>query len=747
MPAISLDCAYSLRSLAASPPKPSIEGTLDRIVFQNAENAFTVAKLSLENGEEVTVVGALVGLQKGAPVFAEGQWIDDARFGRQFKVESFQVRSPQTILGIERYLSSGLIPGIGEELAKRIVQVFGLRTFEMIGSSPEALTAVEGIGPSRAKKITEAWKDQKQIQDVMVFLRGHGVSAAFAARIYKHYGADAIDVVRSNPYRLALDIWGIGFKSADAIAQNLGIAKDAGERIEAGLLHVLGQLSEDGHVLVPQEHAIATGASLLGVEEALIGPAISRLLISNLVVREDLDPHGVTLSLTDLHRCEIDSAEFFVEVAKTQACAIDLDIEQFLDEYETKNEIKLASQQREAIVAGVRDKCVVITGGPGVGKTTIIRALVEIYDQAGLDISLAAPTGRAAKRLSESTGRPASTLHRLLEFLPQNGRFERGLSNPLDADVVIIDEASMVDIALFRGLVASLPHEATFIVVGDVDQLPSVGPGSVLADLIDSGVPTVVKLTEIFRQAAQSQIVVNAHQVNAGHMPSLATPPGDKPTRSDFYFIERENPLAARETIIELISDRIPKRFGFDPLLDVQVLTPMHRGELGTTALNLAMQEAIGGKAGGPEIKRGTRCYRVGDKVMQIRNNYDKEVFNGDVGIIRIVEPKASILKVELLDGRTVLYQRNELDDLMHAFAISVHKSQGSEYPCVILPLLTQHYMMLQRNLLYTALTRGKELVVMVGSSRAVKMAVENQSSKQRWTYLAERIRDRANAN
>jgi len=729
--------------VAPSSPKPSIEGTLDRIVFQNEDNNFTVAKVNLENGEEVTVVGALIGVQKGAPLFIEGAWVEDKKFGRQFKIDTFQIRSPQTLLGIERYLSSGLIPGIGDELAKRIVKEFGLRTFEVVGSSPESLTAVEGIGPSRAKKITEAWKDQKQIQDVMVFLRGHGVSAAFATRIFKRYGADAIDIVQSNPYRLALDIWGIGFRSADAIAQNLGIEKDAGERIEAGLLHVLGQLSEDGHVIVPQAHAIATGAELLGVDPALIPPAITRLLVSNLIVREDLVPHGPSLSLANLHAYECDAAEFFVEVATSQGCSIDVDIDKFLDQYEKRNEIRLAPQQREAIIAGVQDKTVVITGGPGVGKTTIIRALVEIYDQAGLEIALAAPTGRAAKRLSESTSRGASTLHRLLEFMPQTGQFERGLGNPLDADVVIVDEASMVDIALFRGLVAALPHDATFIVVGDVDQLPSVGPGSVLADLIASRLPTVVKLTEIFRQAAQSQIVISAHQINAGELPNLVAPAGNDPTRSDFYFIERENPIAARDTVIELISDRIPKSFGFNPLEDVQVLTPMHRGELGTTALNLAMQEAIGGKAGSPEIKRGTRCYRVGDKVMQIRNNYDKEVFNGDVGIVRIVEPKASILKIEFLDGRMVLYQRNELDDLMHAFAISVHKSQGSEYPCVILPLLTQHYMMLQRNLLYTALTRGKELVVMVGSSRAVKMAVENQSSKQRWTYLAERIRNR----
>ncbi len=719
-----------------------VEGTIDRIVFQNPENAFTVAKLNLENGEEITVVGELVGMQKGSPLLLRGEWIEDKRFGKQFKIESFQIRSPQTIKGIEKYLSSGLIPGIGEELAKRIVKEFGLKTFSVIGSSPEALTQVEGIGPSRAKKITAAWKDQKEIQDVMVFLRGHGVSASFAARIYKRYGAEAIAVVQANPYRLALDIWGIGFKSADAIAQNLGIARDAGERIEAGLLHVLGQLSEDGHVHVPQEHAIETASSLLGVGQALVGPAVDRLLTSKLLVREELPPYGLSLSLTNLNRYESEAAIYFTEILNGPHHPIEMDVGDFLKDYQKRYEITLAPQQVEAIEAGVRDKCVVITGGPGVGKTTIIRALVQIYERANREIALAAPTGRAAKRLSESTGQSAQTLHRLLEFQPQSGGFERCISNPIEADIVIVDEASMVDISLFFALVAALPYDCNLIMVGDVDQLPSVGPGSVLADLIASGPPTVVKLTEIFRQAAQSHIVVNAHAVNRGEMPNLAAPAGDEPTRSDFYFIEREDPILARETVIELVSERIPKRFGFDPLLDIQVLTPMHRGELGTTALNLALQECIGGKEGTPELKRGTRAYRIGDKVMQVRNNYDKEVFNGDVGIVKFVDRAEAALSVELLDGRLVRYERNNLDDLMHAFAISVHKSQGSEYPCVILPLHTQHYMMLQRNLLYTALTRGKELVVMVGSSRAVSMAVKNQSSKERWTYLAERIAD-----
>jgi exodeoxyribonuclease V alpha subunit len=731
--------------VATPAPNAQIEGTLDRIVFQSQEDdSFTVAKISLENGEEVTVVGSLIGVPKGTPLLIDGSWVENKRFGRQFKIDHATVQSPQTLLGIERYLSSGIVPGIGEKMAKRIVECFGMHTFDVISSSPEDLTKVEGIGPSRAKKIKAAWKDQKEIQDVMVFLRGHGVSAAFAVRIYKRYGSEAIDIVKSNPYRLALDIWGIGFKSADAIAQNLGIAKDAGERIEAGLLHVLGQLSEDGHVHVPQEHAIDTASALLGVDSDLIGPAIDRLLTSKLIIREKLVPNGPCLSLATLHGYECEAAEYFTELATTEGRGIEIDLEQFLTQYQKQHDISLAAQQREAIEAGIRDKCVVITGGPGVGKTTIIRALVQIYDAAGRDIALAAPTGRAAKRLAESTGKSALTLHRLLEFQPQSGGFERGLGNPIDADVVIVDEASMVDIALFKSLAGAIDRDANVIIVGDVDQLPSVGPGSVLADLISSGLPTVVKLTEIFRQAAQSKIVINAHRVNRGEMPELAPPPGDSPTRSDFYFIERDDPVSAKDTVIELISERIPKRFGFDPLLDIQVLTPMHRGELGTTSLNEALQERIGGAADGPELKRGTRSYRAGDKVMQVRNNYDKEVFNGDVGIVKFVDRSDGAMQVELLDGRLIRYERNDLDDLIHAFAISVHKSQGSEYRCVILPLVTQHYMMLQRNLLYTALTRGKELVVMVGASRAVNMAVRNQSSKERWTYLAERIQQRS---
>jgi exodeoxyribonuclease V alpha subunit len=718
-----------------------IEGTLERIVFQNPENHWTVARFSVD-GDEVAVVGNLIGVQTGASLLMRGQWVDDRRFGRQFKVAHYQTQTPQTLLGIERYLSSGFIPGIGDGLAKRIVARFGLKTFDVIANSPDSLTEVEGIGPSRAKKIADAWVDQKAIQDVMVFLRGHGVSAAYAARIYKRYGADAISVVRSNPYRLALDIWGIGFKSADAIAQELGIARDAGERIEAGLVHVLGKLSDDGHTHAPRELVIKNAAELLELDESLIPPAIDRLRVSQLVTSEDLGSRGHHLSLTTLHQCEVEAAQYFCEIARSAGAELPVDFEAYFAEYQNEQGIELAAQQKLAIRAGITDKCTVITGGPGVGKTTIVRCLVQLFSRHGQLTALAAPTGRAAKRLGESTGRNAFTLHRLLDFQPQSGRFERNSHNPIEADVIIVDEASMVDTALFRSLVAATPLEARLILVGDIDQLPSVGPGAVLSDLIGSGAPTVVKLTEIFRQAAASQIVVNAHRVNRGELPNLEAPAGNAPDRSDFYFVERDDPIAARETLLDLVAKRIPDRFGFDPIADVQVLTPMHRGDLGTTVLNQALQARLTDESR-KGLRRGQHIYRPGDKVMQIRNDYDKDIFNGDMGIIRSVDSDEGTLLVEMLDGREIHFERGELDDLSHAFAVSVHKSQGSEYPCVILPLLTQHYMMLQRNLLYTAITRGKELVVLLGSRRAVKMAVHNQDSRLRYTYLGERIRQR----
>ena len=727
-----------------------LEGTLERIVFQNPSNQWTVARLELAGGgPPVTVVGALFGVTVGTPLVARGTWENDKRFGRQFRVASYHTKSPETLLGIERYLGSGMVPGIGPELAKRLVEHFGVETLEIIGRSPQRLHEVEGIGPARAKSIAEAWTAQRDIQDVMVFLRGHGVSTAYAVRIYRRYGRDAMAVVRRNPYRLAIDIWGIGFKIADGIARSLGMEATAPERLEAGVLHVMGELVEDGHVHAPQDIVLGRAAELLAVPSALLDEAAERLVAGGLAVREVLTEGKTCLSLLAMWRSESEAALAMARLRDTPAEAWTGDVAAAVSWFEQKTGIALAQQQRQAVEATARDKVVVITGGPGVGKTTIVRAVVALMGAKMRRVALAAPTGRAAKRLGESTGSTAMTLHRLLEYQPQTQSFARNATDPLPVDAVVVDEMSMVDTELFRVLIAAMPAAAQLVLVGDVDQLPSVGPGAVLSDVIASGAATVVELTEIFRQAAESRIVINAHRVNKGKMPELERPPGGDPARSDFYFVDRDDPAAARETLIELVTERIPSRFGFDPLREVQVLTPMHRGELGTLSLNQALQARLNpAGAGRAELVRGERVLREGDKVMQVRNDYDRDVFNGDVGLVREIRARDEEeggggrgLMVELTDGRMVDYAQSDVDQLAHAFAISIHKSQGSEYPAVVIPLLTQHYMMLQRNLLYTAITRGKRLVVVVGSRRAVQMAVRSVAGGARWTWLAQRIR------
>ena len=724
----------------------TLEGTLERIVFQNPDSNWTVARLIPEGGGVGhTVVGALIGVTPGTPLRLSGSWVVDPRFGEQFRIDSFQTRSPETMLGMERYLGSGLIPGIGEGLAKRIVEHFGLETMAVISDDIDRLREVDGIGAGRVDKIASAWAEQKDIQEVMVFLRGHGVATGYAVRIFKRYGREAIALVRANPYRLALDVWGIGFKTADAIARNLGIDRSAPERLEAGLVHVLGELAEDGHVHVPEDHLLPRAAELLDIDDALLGEPLARLVGSELVVSEALGDRGRCLALVGLWEEEVAAAEAMRKLVNTSMRAPVVDPARALAHFEKQERIELAPQQRQAVTAATRDKCVVITGGPGVGKTTIVRAIVRILGDRGRRIALAAPTGRAAKRLGESTGAEAGTMHRLLEYQPHAGGFMRNAEHRLDADVVIIDEVSMVDIALFRALLVAMPEAAQLVLVGDVDQLPSVGPGAVLADVIASRAATVVRLTEIFRQAEASKIVVNAHLINSGSAPELTAPPGRDAGRSDFYFVSRDDPVSARETIVELVSERIPDRFGFDALTDVQVLTPMHRGDLGTRALNTALQKQLNPASDGrAELKRGERSFRAGDKVMQIRNDYERSVFNGDIGLISAIRSGGGdgpVMMVELLDGRNIAYERGELDQLVHAYAVSVHKSQGSEYPAVVVPMVTQHYMMLQRNLLYTAITRGKRLVVLVGSKRAVHMAVRNDKTRVRWTWLAERIR------
>ena len=727
--------------MAEARDQTTLSGTLERVVYQNETSAWTVARFAPEEGgSQVTVVGALSHVTVGTSLMLHGAWVNDQRYGLQFKVESYATKAPETLVGIERYLGSGLVPGIGPELAKRIVERFGMQTLEMINKSPHRLTEVEGIGRGRADKIAEVWVEQRDVQNVMVFLRGHGVSSAYAARIFKKYGKDAVALIRENPYRLCTDIWGIGFKSADRIARSLGIAADAPERLEAGLIHVLGELGNDGHLHAPEQELVGQAAQILDVKrDALFGP-LQRLLLQRLLVAEQLGDRGTCYSLMAMWDAEHDAAEAFSALANTDAEPIDVDVDLVLEHFEKVASIALAPQQRRAIEAAVRDKCVVITGGPGVGKTTIVRAILAIYGLKERTVALAAPTGRAAKRLSETTGADAQTIHRLLEFNPRAGHFERGAHNPLGVDAVIIDEASMVDIALFGALVNAIPAASKLILVGDIDQLPSVGPGAVLSDIIDSGAATVVRLTEIFRQAAASAIVTNAHRINTGQLPVVDANARDGD--SDFYFIERSDPIDARDTLVEVVADRIPGKFGFDPFTEIQVLTPMHRGDLGTGALNTALQDRLNPTT--PDqltVKRGDRDFRIGDKVMQIRNNYDKEVFNGDVGVIAEIRDRGRELLVHINDGRRALYERDEIEQLTHAYAISVHKSQGSEYPAVVLPLVTQHYMMLQRNLLYTAITRGKRLVILIGAKRAVAMAVRNDATKQRWTWLANRIR------
>ncbi len=719
----------------AGEPEVTLDGTLDRITYRGDEY-YTVARFTTDKGEPVTIVGKLVEINEGMPITVVGQWVVDRKYGRQFKVSFAHPRTPKTVVGIEKFLGSGLIHGIGPRLAKSIVEKFGKETLEVIEKTPHRLTEVVGIGTARAKQLADAVSAQRHVQEVMVFLQGHGVTMAQAARIVRKYGKDAINVVRANPYRLAHEVWGIGFRTADSIAEKLGMARDADERLEAGLLHALETSVEDGHLHLPDDELVASAAELLQIDPAKLPPRLGALEQRGLVVRETLGNRGPCSALPELHAAEVESAAILAELASSPAKRFALDVGAAIHAFESVTGLELASQQRQAVEAALRDRCVVITGGPGVGKTTIVKAITHLARLGHRRVSLAAPTGRAAKRLSEATAAEAMTIHRLLEFQPHEGGFQRTRENPLDADLLVVDEASMVDAMLFRAVLGALRPGSQLVLVGDIDQLPSVGAGAVLADVIDSGAATVIRLTEIFRQAAASKIVLSAHKINRGELPELDV----SGETSDFYFISREEPDAARATIVELVAERIPARFGFDAITEVQVLTPMHRGELGTAALNKALQEKLNPSSGGTEAVRGDRAFRRGDKVMQLKNDYDRNVFNGDIGVIEAIDGDAGTLRVDF-DGRHVTYERNELDQLIHAYAVSVHKSQGSEYPAVVIPLATQHFMMLQRSLLYTAVTRGKKLVVLVGSKRAVQLAVRNADAKKRYTWLAERVR------
>jgi len=723
-------------------PVTVLQGQIERITYTNEENGFTIAKVKVYGQHDlVTVVGNMMAPSPGEILEMKGSWTNHPKYGEQFKITSYQSKVPATVVGIERYLGSGLIKGIGPIMAKRIVSRFGEKTLEVIDKDIHRLAEVDGIGQKRIGMIGKAWDDQREIRNVMLFLQSHGVSSGYATKIFKQYGDRSIQVVKENPYRLATDIFGIGFVTADQIAEKLGFSKDSPLRAEAGSLYVLHQLADEGHIFYPYELLITKCCEMLGAEREGIVQALAILAQKGWIILEDLNESFSTLQanhkavyLAKYHLCESSIAKRIQSLLTFPKSIRAIDTEKAIKWVQSRLTIRLAKEQVEAIRCAVESKVMVITGGPGTGKTTIIQALLKIFSRLGVKILLAAPTGRAAKRMSEATGFEARTIHRLLEYSLQKGGFQRNEDKPLNADLLVVDEASMIDTILMHHLLKAIPPGATLILVGDVNQLPSVGAGNVLKDIIDSGAVPVVTLNEIFRQARESLIVVNAHKINHGLIP-LFRPEGQG--REDFFFVEQEDPEEALRIILELTSRRIPNRFGLDPVRDIQVLTPMHKGQVGAGNLNRALQEAL--NPGEDALVRGQSSFRVKDKVMQVRNNYDKEVYNGDIGTIVSIDPEVREVVISF-DGRSILYDFLDLDEIVLAYAISVHKSQGSEYPAVVIPVMIQHYMLLQRNLIYTAVTRGKQLVVMVGSRKALSIAVQNDKTEKRYTRLRERL-------
>jgi exodeoxyribonuclease V alpha subunit len=712
----------------------TLTGEVERITYESDATGFRVLKLGSLEGPagkrtSVTVVGMLPPVGSGVRVRVTGDFRQDPKHGEQFRADTLVTLAPETLVGLERYLGSGMIPGIGPAFAKRIVSAFGMDSLTMLDHEPERLRLIPGMGERRIEEVKKAWASQRAISNVMLLLQTHGATPALAARIHKHYGDNAARIVQEAPYRLAMEVRGIGFKTADRIAKSLGIAGDHPERVQAGVLHELNGLADQGHVLFARDALSDRAAAMLEIDVGHVGPAIDKLWASGHVVVED---QGVYL--TRLHRAETALVAGLVRLLSRPGRVLP-GIESTIERFEKQANVTLAPAQRAAVKGAAEHKLIVVTGGPGVGKTTIVRAILDVMKRAHLQVRLAAPTGRAAKRLSEATSHEASTLHRLLEYDPRQGGFQLGEQKPLEADVVIVDEASMIDVPLAASLVSALPDAARLIIVGDADQLPSVGPGAMLRDIIDSGVVTTVRLNEIFRQAGESRIVQNAHRILMGEMPESADPESPK---ADFFVVSRREAEEAAETIRELVTVRIPRRFGFDPRRDVQVLTPMHRGPAGTAALNQMLQAAL--NPTGPAIEHHGQAFRVGDKVLQLKNDYEREVHNGDLGIVQRVSLEERQLTARF-DGRDVAYQDADLDMLTLAYATSIHKSQGSEYPAVVIPLLTAHFVMLSRNLVYTAVTRGKKLCVLVADPRALKLALGEVRREERVTRLAERLR------
>ena len=737
---------------ASDPRRPGeqgveLSGTLDRLLFHNEENGYTVLRLNpvlpasaradgkrpMFAPDAVTCVGCMLNPRQGAQIRVKGRWVNNPRYGRQLAFDVAEEILPATSEGIRLYLGSGLISGVGEGMAGRIVKFFDEDTLRVLDEEPESLLKVRGIGKKTLERIRKSWAEHRGTRDLLLFLQPHGITPAYALRVYRAYGAHALEIVRENPYRLAMDIRGIGFVTADAAARKLGFGREHPLRVQAGTLYVLQKAMDEGNVYMPEADLSEAVCAQLDVGTDMVAGSIDSLESEGRIVRESME--GETgIYLSRYHHCETRTAYYLHRLLHSPRSVVFADPRSSADKAASEMPITLAPEQLNALRMVTRSKILVLTGGPGTGKTTIINAVIRLFSEKRARILLAAPTGRAAKRMAEACAHEARTVHRLLEYSPKEDGFARNEDRPLACGLLVVDESSMMDCLLFYHLLKAIPLGATLVLVGDVRQLPSVGPGNVLADIIKANVVPVVELTEIFRQASESEIVCNAHLINQGIMPSLES---NKNRLSDFYFIHQHDPEKAATAVVDLVCNHIPRRFGLNPVDDIQVLTPMHKGAVGAGRMNALLQDAL--NPNGFEVRRGDRMFRLHDKVMQLRNNYDKDVFNGDMGRIAFIDPHERVLSVNF-DERLVPYEFSELDDLVPAYAISIHKSQGSEYDAVVIPVMMQHYVLLQRNLIYTGVTRGKKLVILVGEPRALHMAVKNNKIRRRYTRLAARL-------